>query len=169
MSVVRRISGVMIGLAVLVGLLGAAGCGGDSVPDPELGASQPKAMALEERDALPESFPIEIPVLSAKVTTAELQGEDPDAGPWHYILESEAARDDVVAWYRDAYAGRSWQIVTDTPDGTGYDLAFSKGAGAWSSIRVTETDTGCTVECWAGIGVAIPLEAQPPSSLGSDV
>lgn len=151
----------LVALSALITLV--PGCGGDDVPDPDVAPKQPVPITLEERANLPEGFPIEIPALSAKVIQAEMTG-DPDVGPWHYVLESESSPEDVVAWYREAYAGRSWHVVTDVEEADGYALALTKGAGAWSIVRVSPSGEGSRVECWAGIGVPVPPEVAPPTA-----
>lgn len=145
----------------LVALLAVSGCGSDSVPEPDL-SQEPQPMPLEQREALPPGFPIEIPALAGEVTVAETTGE-PDLGPWHYTVQSDRASDAIVEWYKQAYAGRSWRLVAEAEETDGYAMIFTKGSGAWSTVHVLTAGAGANAEVWAGIGVPVPPEAVPAS------
>lgn len=165
MPAVRALRCLVTLAVALVVALAVVGCGGDSVPDPDL-AEQPQAMSLEQREAgLPPGFPIEIPVLAGEVTVAETTGE-PDLGPWHYVIRTDVETAAIVEWYKQAYAGRSWRLVSEAEETDGYAMIFTKGSGAWSTVHVVAAEDGTTVECWAGIGVPVPPEAVPTSVQG---
>jgi hypothetical protein len=117
-------------------------------------------MTLEAREALPEGFPIEVPVLDGIVESAS--ADDPDLGPWSYMLTSPQPPDDVAAWYVAQYENRSWQVVEDTVEGPRRTIELAKGAGAWTILQLEEFGDGTEIECWAGIGVPMPDEAIVP-------
>jgi len=156
---ISRAVRIVLTLSVALAL---AGCASESLPEPDL-AAQPQAMTLEQREALPPGFPIEIPALAGEVAVAETLGEQADVGPWHYEVTTDAELDALVQWYKDVYAGRSWRLVSEAEEPDGHALVFTKGAGAWSTVHLVVSGEAVSAECWAGIGVPVPPEAVPPS------
>lgn len=140
-----------------------AGCSGGA---PEGKSGSPviavEPMAHDERASLPETFPIEIPVVSGSIITTEDASEaGTSGGPWRIVIETSADAAAVAQWYRTAFVSRSWEGPgeRDMPGTT--VLSFVKGAGAWATVTITQLADRTRVEMWVGIGSAVPPEALP--------
>ncbi len=151
--------------ALALGAFALGGCSSGDVDSDEVATEavgHPQPMPTEMRDTLPEGFPLEVPAMDGQVV--EVDTTDMDLGPWFYAMESPHERDAITSWYMQAYTGRSWQVADEASGATEHVLVLTKGAGAWSTVRVHTTDSGSLVECWTGIGVPMPPEALPPAN-----
>jgi hypothetical protein len=147
-------------LAALVALATAlGGCAGKGSTSPT-DTMPPEAMDAAGRAALPEGFPIEVPVAEGMVSAAEVTG-DVSGGPWWVLVATPGEAAAVASWYREAFAARSWTLQQDETNADGRFLAFVKGAGAWATVQIDGTDAGSSVELWLGLGVPVPAEALP--------
>jgi hypothetical protein len=110
------------------------------------------------RSEIASSFPIEVPVPAGQVARGQAQGSD----AWDYEVVVEAPQADVVAWYREGYVGRSWQLVQErdvsADSSVGTELTLRKGA-AESRIVVIEEGRRTRAKAVLGIGAPV-LEVQ---------
>ena len=157
----RPVASIAAMIAAAVLLAACGGSGSPSTGNDVQASPAPVAMSTEARDALPDGFPIEVPAMSGEVV--EVDTDDTELGPWYYVMESPSERDAVASWYRQAYVGRSWQVADEATGDNEHVLVMTKGAGAWSTVRVHRIDSGSRIECWTGIGVPMPPEALPPA------
>ncbi len=112
-------------------------------------------MTTSEKAAIDASFPPEVPVVRGVVQSGKAQG--PDA--WDYSLMSYEEPASVAEWYRQAYRGRSWELVSDRALETGEaELTFQKG-GAQSRLTIGRQAGATRVDAIVGVGAPV-LETQ---------
>lgn len=136
-----------------------AACAPAQVPPPldaDLTAKRLEPLAPSAKRAeIASSFPIEVPVVSGEVTRGQAQGTD----AWDYEVSVASPPQDVVTWYRNAYAGRNWVLqhewYVDGPQGGGTELTFRKG-DAESRVTVSGTAENTSI-VRAVLGVGAPV------------
>jgi hypothetical protein len=154
---------VAVSLVVLVVSFALVGCddtGAGSAPPEDTAARRPSAMGVDmRREAMPSSFPIEVPVVDGRVEhAAEVEGE---SSVWMYELEVDLPVADVAEWYRMAYASARWTLLEDetiVEDGgeSSLLLAFVKGSGAETILHLRKADGGgCAVRASVALGVLV--------------
>lgn len=109
-----------------------------------------------KRAAIATSFPAEVPVPVGDLIRAEAQGED----AWDYVVEVPTTVEDLTAWYRDAYVGRQWEMLSAE--------SFRKGSEAGIVLRFRKGNAESSVSVYRMGGVG-PVRASVTLGVGTPV
>ncbi len=161
LSVAHRLRGALGALLAANALclvLCSGGCAASAGRSPYASEASPVVPLTpsQKRTAIATSFPAEVPVPAGDFTRAEAQGDD----AWDYVVEVDTAYDELVAWYRDAYVGREWELLSAEPFERGAEagvvMRFRK-ANAESSVTVYRNGDVGPVRAGVTVGIGTPV------------